>query len=176
MSKYFEDDKYILKRIDPRELTPYQNNSRIHSADVIERLADSMIDIGFNRSVSIDSEHTILAGHKSVLAAIMNIERGHTDFEEIPVTLVKNLTDVQRRAFVLAENKHNELSEWDKMLAHSELEFLQGEGFDVDLTGFDFDLDFGSTDGDDYLPPDAKEFDEDDLETDHECPKCGFEF
>jgi len=137
MSEQLETDDYVMKLVDPRDLIPYEQNSKIHSDDAITELADSMVGVGFNRSVSVSPEGGILAGHKSVLASIKNIERGHDSFKSIPVLVPKNRTDDQKKAFVLAENRQNEKSPFDFDIVSSELKSLQEADFDIDLTGFD---------------------------------------
>ena len=162
------------KFIDPRDLIPYDNNSKKHSAEVIEKLADSMLEIGFRRSVSITKNNIILAVHKSVKACILNIERGYDDFNSIPVTVSEKITDAQLRAFVLGENRQGELSEWDFEAVRLELEALEEMDFDIELTGFDFeDINFNPNneldDKDEFKSVDVEELA-------HECPKCGYEF
>ena len=137
MSEQLETDDYVMKLVDPRDLIPYEQNSKIHSDDAITELADSMVGVGFNRSVSVSPEGGILAGHKSVLASIKNIERGHDSFKSIPVLVPKNRTDDQNKAFVLAENRQNEKSPFDFDIVSSELKALQEADFDIELTGFD---------------------------------------
>ena len=153
MSEQLETDDYVMKLVDPRDLIPYEQNSKIHSDDAITELADSMVGVGFNRSVSVSPEGGILAGHKSVLASIKNIERGHDSFKSIPVLVPKNRTDDQNKAFVLAENRQNEKSPFDFDIVSSELKALQEADFDIELTGFDIS----------FLDPEIEESDYPDL-------------
>lgn len=156
-----ETKNCTMKMVDPRSLKPYDRNSKIHSPESIKELADSMAAVGFNRSVSVDENGSILAGHKSVLAAIYNIENGREGFDTIPILVPKNLTDTQRRAFILAENKHNDKSDWDFDMVSAELDFLQSEDFDIELTGFDDGFILDENYQDEYFDEEEDEYEED---------------
>ena len=121
----------------PKELIPYKNNSRVHSGDQIKRIENSIQEFGFNNPVIIDEENNILAGHARTRAAL------NLKLEQIPVKIVpSSLTDQQKQAYVIADNRLAELSEWDNDILSKELKALLAEDFDLSLVGFeDFKFD-----------------------------------
>lgn len=146
------------------ELIPYAMNARTHSAAQVAQIAGSIRAFGFVNPVLIDGEGTIVAGHGRVLAA------RQLGIEKVPTIKLPHLEPAQIRALVLTDNKLALNAGWDKELLASEL-----EGLDValrGLTGFaveEIDKLLGIEDAPD-------EFSElgDDIETQHECPKCGY--
>jgi len=123
-------DNIVLKPIE--ELIPYSNNSRTHSPSQIEILKKSIIEYGFINPVLITKKGEIIAGHGRVRAAqgIMT---------EIPCVIISHLTEAQRRAFIIADNKMAELAGWDDELLRLELGELKQAGFDLSFTGFSSD-------------------------------------
>lgn len=132
-----------------RDLVPYDGNARTHSQEQIDLLRRSMREFGFVAPVLIDFDNNIIAGHGRVEAAKAE------GMEEVPCVLVSNLTDAQRRAYILAENRLAELSGWDGERLRLEMEQLAALRFDTALIGFDMPapppLQFG--------PEDAPELD-----------------
>lgn len=112
-------------------LVPYVNNARTHSPEQIAKLRSSLREFGFINPVIIDSDYGIIAGHGRVMAAK---EEG---IEEVPCVLVDYLTEAQKKAYILADNRFAQDAGWDEELLRIEIESLQGENFDVSLTGFD---------------------------------------
>ena len=135
-------------------LRPYERNAKIHGPQQIEKLKDSIREFGFLTPCLIDGDLNIIAGHGRVMAA------KELGMETVPCVFVEGLTDAQRRAYILADNKLGELGEWDMDIVTDELTALADEDFDISLTGFDLDLDAGdfvTDDGYDPAPPkDAK--------------------
>lgn len=133
------------------ELIPYARNAREHSEDQILQLRASMREFGFVAPLLIDRSGNIIAGHGRVMAAKAE---GYT---ELPCVLVEHLTDIQRRAYILADNRLAEQASWDAELVSLELQELRDAGWtDITLTGFD-ETDIlldESTDvqEDDYIP------------------------
>ena len=113
------------------KLVPYINNARTHSAEQIQKLRSSIREFGFINPVIIDKDYGIIAGHGRVAAAK---EEG---ISEVPCVLVDYLTEPQKKAYILADNRFALDAGWDEELLRIEIESLQGADFDVALTGFD---------------------------------------
>lgn len=114
-------------------LRPYERNAKKHPQDQVDKIIASIQEFGFVTPCIIDSDYNLIAGHGRVQAAK---EMG---LETVPCVFVEGLTDEQRRAYILADNRLGELGEWDMDLVSGELESLKNAGFDIDLTGFDID-------------------------------------
>ena len=113
------------------KLVPYVNNARTHSPEQINKLRSSLREFGFINPVIIDRDYGVIAGHGRILAAK---EEGIT---EVPCVFVDYLTEAQKKAYILADNRMAMDAGWDEELLRVEIEALQGEAFDVSLTGFD---------------------------------------
>lgn len=113
------------------KLIPYVNNARTHSPEQINKLMASLREFGFINPVIIDKAFNIIAGHGRVLAARAE------GIQEIPCVLVDYLTEAQKKAYILADNRMAMDAGWDEELLKVELESLEGEAFDLSLTGFD---------------------------------------
>lgn len=113
------------------KLVPYVNNARTHSPEQINKLRASLREFGFINPVIIDKAFNIIAGHGRVLAARAE------GIQEIPCVLVDYLTEAQKKAYILADNRMAMDAGWDEELLKVELESLEGEAFDLSLTGFD---------------------------------------
>ena len=153
-------------------LVPYARNSRTHSPQQIDKIAASIREFGFLNPIIVDRQSGIVAGHGRVLAAQ---KLGLTD---LPIIEASHLTEAQRRAYVLADNRLALDAGWDNDMLKVELSDLQAEGFDLTLTGFElgevsalfYDKDFApGTEGDqgrlDELAPKIVQ-----------CPHCGQDF
>ena len=137
--------------VEINKLIPYINNARTHSVEQINKLRSSLREFGFINPVIIDKDYGIIAGHGRVLAAK---EEG---IEKVPCVLVDYLTETQKKAYILADNRMALDAGWDEELLKLEIEALQGEAFDIGLTGFDekdladlFKMDEGDVKDDDY--------------------------
>jgi ParB-like chromosome segregation protein Spo0J len=152
------------------ELLPYAKNARTHSPAQVSQLAASIEEFGFISPVIIDGEKGIVAGHGRVLAA-KKLGR-----KEVPCIEVDWLSDEQRRAFILADNKLALNAGWDEALLKEELEALSSLEIDLSLTGFS-DLEIQSLTFDGNFEPtsedDQGKLDEVKKST---CPSCGHEF
>ena len=113
------------------KLIPYVNNAKIHSDDQVTKLASSIREFGFLNPVLIDRDFNIIAGHGRVMAA------KKLEMDSVPCVFVEGLTEAQRKAYILADNRLGELAEWDMTLVNMELEALDDMDFDVSLTGFE---------------------------------------
>ena len=112
------------------ELVPYVNNARTHSPEQLMKLRSSLREFGFINPVIIDREFNVIAGHGRIAAAK---EEG---IEEVPCVFVDYLTEAQKKAYILADNRMALDAGWDEELLRIEIESLQGADFDVSLTGF----------------------------------------
>ena len=92
------------------ELKPYEHNARTHSAEQIEKLRASMREFGFVAPVLITADGGVIAGHGRIEAAALE------GFAEAPCVIVDHLTETQRRAYILADNRLAELASWDESL------------------------------------------------------------
>ena len=113
------------------KLVPYVNNARTHSPEQVMKLRSSLREFGFINPIIIDRDYGIIAGHGRLLAAK---EEGIT---EVPSVFVDYLTEAQKKAYILADNRMAMGAGWDEELLRVEIEALQDEAFDVSLTGFD---------------------------------------
>lgn len=120
-----------LKILNVDELIPYVNNSRTHSKEQITKLRSSLREFGFINPVLIDKDKNIIAGHGRVIAAK---EEG---IKEVPCVLVEHLTEAQKKAYIIADNKLALDAGWDNEILALEIESLKDLDFDVFLTGFD---------------------------------------
>lgn len=111
-------------------LVPYEANARIHSEDQVRQIADSIARFGFNNPILIDSQGVIIAGHGRLEAAKL------LGMETVPVAVIGHLTDVERRAYIIADNKIALNSGWDiQSLANELIQIDTGE-LDLTITGF----------------------------------------
>lgn len=114
-------------------LIPYANNSRTHGDAQIAQIAASIKEFGFTNPVLIDGEGGIIAGHGRVLAA------RKLSMAEVPCIRLSHLTETQKRAYVIADNKLALNAGWDDEMLATEFADLTAEGFDLELTGFTLD-------------------------------------
>lgn len=120
-----------IKNVDITKLIPYVNNAKQHSESQVTKLASSIREFGFVNPVLIDKDFNIIAGHGRVMAAkVLNLK-------QIPCVYVEGLTEAQRKAYILADNRLGEFAEWDMNLVGLELGELSEMDFDIDLTGFE---------------------------------------
>ena len=112
------------------KLVPYVNNARTHSPEQLAKLRSSLREFGFINPVIIDRDFSVIAGHGRIAAAK---EEGIT---EVPCVFVDYLTEAQKKAYILADNRMALDAGWDEELLRIEIESLQGADFDVSLTGF----------------------------------------
>lgn len=117
--------------VSTEKLIPYINNARTHSPEQITKLRSSLREFGFINPVIIDREYNVIAGHGRIEAAKAE------NITEVPCVFVDHLTDAQKKAYILADNRMAMDAGWDEELLRVEIEALQGADFDVSLTGFD---------------------------------------
>ncbi|MDR0809726.1 MAG: site-specific DNA-methyltransferase [Gemmobacter sp.] len=117
------------------QLVPYVHNARTHSDDQVAQIAASIAEFGFTNPILIGEDAVIIAGHGRLMAA------RQLGLTEVPVIMLAHLTETQRRALVIADNRIAENAGWDEDLLRTELAALQELNFDLDLVGFtDADL------------------------------------
>jgi ParB-like chromosome segregation protein Spo0J len=113
------------------DLIPYDRNPNIHSNEQIVQLANSIREWGFTIPILIDEKEVVLAGHGRLFAA------KSLGMETVPCIIAKGWSDPQKKAYVIADNKLSEGSEWDSSLYFSELKEINSSGFNLSLIGFD---------------------------------------
>ncbi|MBS5544391.1 MAG: site-specific DNA-methyltransferase [Lachnospiraceae bacterium] len=143
------------------KLVPYVNNARTHSPEQITKLRSSLREFGFINPVIIDREFNVIAGHGRILAAK---EEG---IREVPCVFADHLTEAQKKAYIIADNRMAMDAGWDEELLRVEIESLQGMDFDPLLTGFD-EKELAA------LFDDGMEAKEDDFDVDAELQKPAF--
>ena len=126
-------------------LVPYQNNARTHSPEQINKLRASLREFGFINPVIIDRDFGVIAGHGRIAAARAE------GITELPCVFADHLTEAQKKAYILADNRMALDAGWDEDMLRVEIEALQGADFDLMLTGFDDKelVDFFGTGNDD---------------------------
>ena len=138
----------------------------------VDRTAAAIYEFGFRVPILAKSDGLVVDGHLRLKAA------KKLGLETVPVMLVDDMTEAQVKAFRISVNKVADLAEWDEAMLGIELSDLSREGFDLDLLGFDPDeldrlMDGEAPEGE--APDEFGEVDED-IETEHECPKCGYQW
>lgn len=113
------------------ELIPYAKNSRTHSDAQVAQIAASIKEFGWTNPILVDGDNGIIAGHGRLMAA------RKLGYDKVPVIELKDMTETQKRAYVIADNQLAMNSGWDTSLLTLELTDLQEEGFDLELLGFD---------------------------------------
>ena len=164
-----------IEKIPTDKLIPYARNAKKHDAAQVSKLAGSIREFGFNNPVLIDKDNGIIAGHGRVMAA------QQLGLADVPCIRLGHLTDNQRKAYILADNKLAEIGGgWDEEMLGLELAELREADFNLDLAGFNDDEIEAALN-----PPEQSneapessggEIDVDGMKMQCACPKCGFEF
>lgn len=126
-----EHYQYVIKPI--KDLIPYARNSKIHTDKQVNQIASSMKEFGFTNPVLIDEDNGVIAGHGRILAA------EKLKYEDAPCVILSGLTEAQKRAYVIADNKIAENAGWDEEMLKLEIMDLGDLNFDLELLGFDDD-------------------------------------
>jgi len=113
------------------ELIPFARNSRTHSDEQVAQIAASIREFGWTNPILVDGDNGIIAGHGRLAAA------RKLGIAEVPVVVLDHLTDAQKRALVIADNKLALNAGWDFELLENEVRGLDDDGFDLALLGFD---------------------------------------
>tara|TARA_R100000734_G_scaffold12493_1_gene9252 strand:+ start:10343 stop:10861 length:519 start_codon:yes stop_codon:yes gene_type:complete len=169
-------NKEILN-VELSKLVPYEKNSRTHTQEQIEQIASSIQEFGFTNPVLIDENNSVLAGHGRVKAAEL------LELNDVPTLKVTGLSDKQKRAYVIADNKLALNATWNDDILQTELQDLFNSDFDLSILGLN-ENEINSFLGDslndisdekDFVG--AEEITLDDIDNfAHECPRCGFNF
>jgi len=112
------------------DLIPYVNNSRKHSDEQVAQISASIKEFGWTNPILIDGTNSIIAGHGRLMAA------RKLKMDEVPTIELAHLTDTQRKALVIADNKLALNADWDNTLLTIELDELLKDGFALDILGF----------------------------------------
>ena len=120
-----------MELVDIDKLIPYVNNARTHSPEQINKLRASLREFGFINPVIIDDKFNVVAGHGRIAAAQAE------GIKEVPCVYVDYLTEAQKKAYILADNRMAMDAGWDEDMLRVELEALEGMAFDLSMTGFD---------------------------------------
>ena len=112
------------------ELIPYVNNSRTHSDEQVIQIASSIKEFGFTNPILTDGENGIIAGHGRLMAA------KKLGLKEVPTIELSHLSEAQKKAYIIADNKLALNSGWDDAMLAIEFAELEEFGFDLELTGF----------------------------------------
>jgi ParB-like chromosome segregation protein Spo0J len=154
------------------ELIPYVKNSRTHSDEQVAQIAASIKEFGWTNPILIDGDNGIIAGHGRLMAA------RKLGYELVPTIELSNLTDTQKKAYIIADNKLALNAGWDDEMLKIEIADLLADGFTLSVLGFDADELQKLLDVPDFEP--ATEDDQGKLdELDPKwiaCPHCGKEF
>ncbi len=120
-----------IEQIEVSKLIPYAKNSRTHDDAQVAQIAASIKEFGWTNPILVDGDKGIIAGHGRLMAA------RKLGMDKVPVIELKDMTDAQKRAYVIADNKLALNAGWDNDFLTLELKDLEDEGFDLSLTGFD---------------------------------------
>ena len=157
-----------LEQVSVSDLVPYVNNAKTHPEEQVVKIASSIKEFGFNAPILVDGNNGIIAGHGRLQAA------KKLKLSTVPVVRLDHLSEAQKKAYILADNRLGEVggTDWDMDLVSLELQDLQDLDFDIDLTGFD----------DNFIPDFEPATEEDQGKLDEldpkyiDCPYCGREF
>ena len=112
------------------QLRPYDRNARLHTQQQIQQIAKSIAAFGFNNPILVSSDQGIIAGHGRLEAA------RYMGLESVPVIVLDHLSEKERRAYILADNRLSDLSQWDEATLNAEVEALQATDLDLDAIGW----------------------------------------
>ena len=156
--------------VDVIAVVPYSRNSRTHSVDQIKQIARSIQEFGFTNPVLLDANRNLIAGHGRLEAArLLNIP-------QIPAITLPHLSDAQKQALRIADNRIALSAGWDDALLHTELGDLRDAGFDLALTGFDEMELSDMLDDPGFGPVGSDEQGRLDERAPVTCPHCGHSF
>jgi ParB family chromosome partitioning protein len=141
-----------IETLKTADLIPYARNSRTHSDAQVAQIAGSIREFGFTNPVLIDADNGIIAGHGRVMAA------GKLGMDKVPCIRLAHLTETQKRAYIIADNKLALNAGWDEEMLALELADLREADFDVDLLGFT-DEELGAFDVDEADMPELADGD-----------------
>lgn len=151
-----ETHKLKVDQVSISSLTPYERNARVHTRKHLQQIANSIHTFGFTCPILYDQKGGIIAGHGRVEAAKL------LGWKKVPGILLSHLTEEQKRAYIIADNRLTEIADWDENILAAELQFLStlDLDFDITVTGFEMaeidlmiqNLDETGPDEDDEVP------------------------
>jgi len=153
--KKIEDLELEIVYQKPSDLIPYVNNAKLHPDEQVNQIAASIREFGFLAPILIDGENGIVAGHGRLMASFK------LKLKKVPTIEISHLTDPQKKAYIIADNKLTMNSDYDMEVLGNEMHFLNDLDFDLSLTGFGDDElaelflnadDLGSMEGEDDVP------------------------
>jgi ParB-like chromosome segregation protein Spo0J len=160
---------YKSLQVKTTDVVPYSRNARAHSPEQVTQIVRSITEFGFTSPVLLDENGMLIAGHGRLAAA------RQMGMIELPAIAIEGLSDAQKQALRLADNKLALNASWDDDLLRTELMDLRDVGFDLGLTGFG-EMELDQLFAAEPLAPDGFDSYDEDIETEHECPKCGYVF
>ncbi|WP_257285167.1 ParB/Srx family N-terminal domain-containing protein [Endozoicomonas sp. SESOKO1] len=158
--------KLVEKKVS--DLIPYVNNSRVHDEEQIIQICSSIKEFGFTNPVLIDGENGVIAGHGRLMAA------KKLELKTVPCIVLADLTEAQKKAYVIADNQIALNSSWDMEKLNLEMESLEAVDFDLDLLGFDENFFQVSTDEFFDVPEAPKASDDDDPDRERKRTDDGY--
>ena len=160
-----------IESVPIESLIPYARNARTHSEEQVAQIAGSIREFGFTNPVLIDGDGGIIAGHGRVMAA------RRLGLDEVPCIRLTHLTEMQRRAYIIADNKLALNAGWDSEMLALELNDLNMSDFDLSFIGFDAnELNVAMGLGVDFQPGTEDDQGRLDVKAPIVCPSCGHEF
>ena len=156
-----------LQSVEIAKIKPYKNNAKIHGKNQLKKLQESISEFGFVTPCLIDQDFNLIAGHGRVEAAKA------MGMKEVPCVFVEELTEQQRKAYILADNKLSELAEWDLEILNQELAELSEAGMDITLVGFELNNEI-TQELNDGVEISIESLGDENFK--YECPECGFRF
>lgn len=149
------------------KIKPYKNNSKIHGKNQLKKLQESISEFGFLTPCLIDRDYNLIAGHGRIEAA------KELNMKEVPCVFVEELTEAQRKAYIIADNKLSELAEWNLEVLHQELDELSKAGMNISLVGFQLNNEI-TQELKDGVEISIESLGDENFK--YECPECGFRF
>ena len=119
-----------IKKVSTSELKPYKMNSRVHSEQQIAQLCKSIESFGFTQPILADENNVVLAGHGRLMAA------QKLGLQSVPVIVLDGLTEAQKKAYIIADNKIGDNSTWNNEILRTEIEDIAGFNFEIDILAF----------------------------------------
>ena len=130
---------YQYTKINIDEIKPYERNARIHSSKQIKQIMEAIKAFGFTNPLLIDDENNLIAGHGRLEAVkqLNIIDFKDKPIQELPAIIITGLSEADKKALIIADNKIAENASWDYELLQAEFQELEAINYDLDLMGFD---------------------------------------
>ena len=156
---------YQYTKINIDEIKPYERNARIHSSKQIKQIMEAIKAFGFTNPLLIDDENNLIAGHGRLEAVkqLNIIDFKNNPLKELPAIIITGLSEADKKALIIADNKIAENASWDYDLLQAEFQELEAINYDLDLMGFDnldeilgADIDYDNLSDDFTIPSNEK--------------------